>query len=197
MASVNEDGSSVANFSACHGAGLSSDGSNFQASGASVYDGSYHDTSMDTPNHRVGVVVLNKGFANYFDGKVRHLGLDGARDGWQGSCGGSNEVYLSEVNNGVGTDRVATTATWASGDTLWTEADGDDFRCWFNSGSDVANYTSSLYNTQVRVGMGIYGDGANRIGNFEAADLGGAVENAGPLTARARLKSLVGGSLCS
>lgn len=197
MANLSEDGSSIANFTACHGSGLAVSGGNFITSGnaSGVYDGSYHNTPMDTADHKVGIVIGSKGTPNYFDGKVRHLGTGSSRDGWQGSVGGTNEAYLTEVNDGVGTDRVTATATFANGDTLWTEAVGSTIRMWINSGSNVASWSSSLYSTQVRVGMGLYHGGApaNNIGSFEASDVSSGGATAGGVTNSAAA-SLLGGS---
>jgi hypothetical protein len=181
MASISDDFSASmgTNWTAVHGVGLSASGGVAVNSGDGQYDGSQHNTSMSTGNHSVSAVIAGKAAANYFDCKIRHDGNSGAsRNGWQCSVGGSNEWFITEVVNGSGTDRASGTTTFADGDTLTAEGDGTTIRLRIN-GSEVGTYTSTLYQSNVRVGLGIYrGPTVASLDNFAAADLGGGVSAA-------------------
>jgi hypothetical protein len=191
MASIpTEDGTSVANFSAAHGSGLISSGGIFVPTGAGVYDGSYHNTALSTGDHSASAIISAPGSSRYFDIKIRHSGTGGSRNGWQVSVGGTNEWYISEVTGGVGTDRASGTTTLSAGQRITAEGNGTTIRLLIN-GVQIGSYTSSLYQSQTRVGMGAYTNGSGGLDDFEAQDLASAATSAVPRSPAARLLSIL------
>lgn len=164
---------SMANWTAVHGVGLSSTGSAAQAQAISNYDGSQHNTALASGDHRASAILGGLHSLNYLDVKIRHNGSSGAsRNGWQVSVGGSNEYYISEVTGGSGTDRVSGTVSLSDGQVLMGEAEGTAIRLKLN-GTTINSYTSSLYQSNTRVALGIYRGGATNatFANFAAEDL--------------------------
>jgi hypothetical protein len=187
MASISEDGTSVANFTAVNGAGLSVVSGAYSNSGSGVYDGSVHNTSMSTGDHYVSGVIGGKAASNYLDLKLRHNGSSGSgANGWQVAVGGSNEWYITETTAGVGTDRASGTTTFANGDVIRGEANGTTIRLLIN-GVEVGTYTSSLYQANVRVGAAIYRAATvMTVDDFAAADLGGSTTRGMPFGSRSK-----------
>jgi hypothetical protein len=178
MASISENGTSVANFTAVAGGGLLTNGSAFINSGDSQYDASAHNISMDSGNHTVSAVVGNKGLYSYVDLTVRGNGASGSGlNCWRvtiGTAPGGDEYYITEVTGGAGIDRASGSTSFSNGAAFSAEADGTTIRLKIN-GTTIASYTSTLYQTNKRVGAGIYRVlVATTLSNFAASDNGGA-----------------------
>jgi hypothetical protein len=176
MTTITDDfsASMATNWTTAHGGGMSSSGGQAVNSSSGSYDGVHHNTAMATGDHRASAILASApAAAVYRDVKFRHNGSSGAsRNGWQVSVGGTNEYYISEVTGGAGTDRVSGTTSLSSGQRLMGEGEGTTIRLKLD-GTTINSYTSSLYQSQTRVGMAVYrGASAAPMTLFEAEDLG-------------------------
>jgi hypothetical protein len=165
-----------ANWFDVHGNGLQIVSNAASNSADGSYDGSLHNTPLATDDHRVEVVINLKHALSYWDIKLRHNGLTGASsDGYKVSVGGSNERYLTRVDNGTGTDIDSGTVTFATGDTLGGQIEGTTITGDINGGSQWSDIDAT-YSAGKHVGLGMYRTSTvSTFDNFSAEDLGAAV----------------------
>jgi hypothetical protein len=156
-----------------NGSGLQIGANRAIVAAVNSYNGSGHTAQLGTADHYAQATIIGIGGGNYFEVKVRHNGLSGAsEDGWQCVLGGSNEYYITRVDNGTSSDVETGTVTFAEGDVLRCEASGSSIKL-FVDGVLVDSATSSTYSTQRYTGLGIYSSSAaSGFDDFSAEDVG-------------------------
>lgn len=178
-----------ANWTVAHGNSLEIIGNTAENSeNDASYDGNFHVTTLDTADQYVEAVIGGVGANNYFDLKLRRSAATSTSDGYQIAVGASNELYITRIDDGSGTDLATGSFSIANGDVIRGEIEGSTIRLLIN-GVQRLTAMDGTYSTGAFVGIGIF-DGTDTSPNFdsfEAGDLddeggGGVVVN--PLTGR-------------
>lgn len=162
-----------ANWTTCLSSGLGISGNACYNDAGDQSRADFVTGTTQTADQYAQVAVSNVGSNRYFSVLLRGSGADGTRNCYQITCGGTNELYITRVTSGSGTDIQTGTLTLNNGDVLRGEAEGSTLRLKINGVTQITqtdtNHTSGL------TGLEIFRSNITTcsMDNFEAGDIGG------------------------